>query len=252
MMASARTPSPSSAPLGLAIAAVSADQTEGNTGSKAFGFTFTRSGDLSTAIFVPWAVTGSGANPADAADFANGVLPSGSIALAVGEASKTLAVNVRGDTQVEPDEGFLVTLSSPTHGAASAHWPDPQRRWCSLDLDRGDQRQPQRGVERARPPSASPSPARATSRPRPLSPGRSPAAAPTRPTPPTSPTACCPPARIAFAAGEASKALMVRVHGDTQLEPNEGFPGHPLRPDQRRRHRHGRGQRPDPERRRQP
>ena len=99
---------------------MSADQAEGNTGSKAFGFTFTRSGDLSTAIFVPWAVTGTGANPADAADFANGVLPSGNIALAVGEASKSLGVNVRGDTQVEPDENFLVTLSSPTHGTASA------------------------------------------------------------------------------------------------------------------------------------
>src|SRR5215213_2442902 len=110
----------SSAPLDLAITAVSADQTEGNTGSKAFGFTFTRTGDLSTAIFVPWAVAGSGANPADAADFTGGVLPTGSIALAAGEASKTLAVNVRGDTQLEPDEGFLVTLSSPTHGVASA------------------------------------------------------------------------------------------------------------------------------------
>src|SRR3954471_19013215 len=109
-----------SAPLGLAIAVVSADQSEGNTGSKAFGFTFTRSGDLSTAIFVPWAVTGTGASPANATDFANGVLPTGSIALAIGEATKMLSVSVRGDTQVEPDESFLVTLSSPTHGTATA------------------------------------------------------------------------------------------------------------------------------------
>src|SRR3954468_22820854 len=93
----------SSAPLGLAITAVSADQTEGNTGSKAFGFTFTRTGDLSTAIFVPWAVAGSGANPANGADFTNGVLPSGNLAFAAGEASKPLVVGVHGDTQVEPD-----------------------------------------------------------------------------------------------------------------------------------------------------
>lgn len=33
-----------------------------------------------------------------------------------GETSKTVGVTVNGDTVVEPDETFTVTLSSPTHG----------------------------------------------------------------------------------------------------------------------------------------
>src|SRR3954471_3326796 len=211
-----------SAPLGLAIAAVSADQTEGNTGSKAFGFTFTRSGDLSTAIFVPWAVTGSGASPANATDFANGVLPTGSIALAVGEASKTLAVNVRGDTQVEPDEGFLVTLSSPTHGVASASGlirNDDGARSVSIaataaSLNEGNSGETAFGftVTRSGDLSAATSVAWTAA-----GSGASPANAA------DFTNSLLPSGNVTFAAGEASKALAVSVHGDTQLEPDEGF-----------------------------
>jgi Ca2+-binding RTX toxin-like protein len=212
----------STAPLGLAIAAVSADQTEGNTGSKAFGFTFTRSGDLSTAIFVPWAVAGSGANPADAADFAGGVLPTGNIALAAGEASKTLAVNVRGDTQLEPDEGFLVTLSSPTHGVASASGlirnddgaPSVSIAATSASLNEGNSGETAFGftVTRSGDLSAATSVAWTAA-----GSGASPANAA------DFTNGLLPSGNLAFAAGEASKALVVSVHGDTQLEPDEGF-----------------------------
>ena len=184
----------------ISIAATTASLLEGSSGAETpYGFTVTRSGDLAAANSVAWAVTGTGANPADAADFTNGVLPSGTISFAVGEASKTLVVNVHGDTQLEPDEGFLVTLSSPTNGAAIG-------TASASGLIRNDDivasisiaattASLNRGVERARRRSGSPSPARATSRRRTPSPGRSPAAVPARPTPPTSPTACCPPAR---------------------------------------------------------
>jgi Ca2+-binding RTX toxin-like protein len=212
----------STAPLGLAIAAVSADQTEGNTGSKAFGFTFTRSGDLSTAIFVPWAVAGSGANPADAADFVNGVLPTGNIALAAGEASKTLAVNVRGDTQLEPDEGFLVTLSSPTHGVASASGlirnddgaPSVSIAATAASLNEGNSGETAFGftVTRSGDLSAATSVAWTAA-----GSGASPANAA------DFTNGLLPSGNLAFAAGEASKALVVSVHGDTQLEPDEGF-----------------------------
>lgn len=49
-----------------------------------------------------------------AADFVGNVLPSATVSFAPGEASKTITVNVQGDTAVEADEGFQVTLSNAT------------------------------------------------------------------------------------------------------------------------------------------
>ncbi len=101
----------------LAIAATNANQAEGNSGTKAFTFTVTRSGTTTVANDVNWAVTGSGTNPANATDFVGGVLPTGTVSFAAGETSKIVTVNVQGDTTVEPDENFTVTLSAPTNGA---------------------------------------------------------------------------------------------------------------------------------------
>ena len=108
----------------LAIAAVNADQSEGDAGSKAFTFTVSRTGDTSGSPSAAWAVTGSGSNPADAADFGAAALPSGTVTFAAGESSQTITVNVSGDTSVELDEVFIVTLASPSgativSGAAS-------------------------------------------------------------------------------------------------------------------------------------
>ena len=100
----------------LAIAAVSASKAEGNSGNTAFEFTVTRTGPNSVATTVNFAVTGSGANAAAAADF-DGALPSGSVAFAGGETSKAVTINASGDTTVEPDEGFTVTISVPGGGA---------------------------------------------------------------------------------------------------------------------------------------
>ena len=108
----------------LSIAALSADKAEGQSGSTAFTFTVTRGGDTGIATSASWAVTGNGANPATGSDFAGGVLPSGTVSFAAGETSKTITVNVAGDTVVESDEGFRVTLSNPaastTIGTATA------------------------------------------------------------------------------------------------------------------------------------
>jgi hypothetical protein len=68
-------------------------------------------------------VTGSGANPASASDFTGAAFPTGTVSFATGETSKTITVNVAGDTTDEPDEGFTVTLSAPsgaTLGTATA------------------------------------------------------------------------------------------------------------------------------------
>ncbi|MCL4207830.1 MAG: hypothetical protein KJ000_35540, partial [Pirellulaceae bacterium] len=101
----------------LSIAVTDAVKPEGNSGSTPFTFTVTRSGDTSGETTVAFAVTGSGANPADGGDFVSGVLPSGSVTFAAGETAKAITVNVGGDTEVEPDETFTVTLSNPTGGA---------------------------------------------------------------------------------------------------------------------------------------
>jgi len=103
-------------PPSLSIAAASASKSEGNSGSTAFTFTVSRSGDLAATSAASWAVTGSSANAASAADFAGGTLPTGTVTFAAGEAAKTVTVNVAGDTAVEPSEGFTVTLSSPSAG----------------------------------------------------------------------------------------------------------------------------------------
>ncbi|QEI41538.1 Serralysin C [Dolichospermum sp. UHCC 0315A] len=100
----------------LAITPTSAIQTEGNSGNKTFTFTLTRSGSTTGTNAVNWTVTGTANNPANATDF-GGTLPSGILTFAANETSKVITVNVSGDTTVEPDENFIVTLSSPTNGA---------------------------------------------------------------------------------------------------------------------------------------
>ena len=100
----------------LAIAATNAVQNEGNAGSTPFTFTVTRSGDVSAASTVNYAVTGTGANPADGADFTGGVLPSGVVSFAAGQASAVITINVAGDSVVEPNNDFTVTLSGASAG----------------------------------------------------------------------------------------------------------------------------------------
>ena len=95
---------------------------EGNAGNTAFTFRVTRTGNTSGSASANYATTGSGANPANATDF-GGSFPSGTVSFAAGETTRDITVNVSGDTDVEPDETFTVTLSSPvnaTIGTATA------------------------------------------------------------------------------------------------------------------------------------
>lgn len=100
----------------ISIAATSADKMEGNAGTTAYTFTVTRAGDTSGTASMNWAVTGSGSSPATADDFVGNALPSGSVSFAAGETSKLITVNVQGDTTIEQDEGFSVTLSGASGG----------------------------------------------------------------------------------------------------------------------------------------
>ena len=103
----------------VSIAATNTTQAEGQSGPTAFTFTVTRTGDTSGSASVTFAVTGSGANPANLDDF-GGTLPSGTVSFAVGATTQTLTIFVSGDTVVERGEGFRVTLSNPSLGTVVA------------------------------------------------------------------------------------------------------------------------------------
>lgn len=101
-------------------AAASAD--EGDSGTSTVTFTLTRVGTTTGSATVTWTVAGSGTDAADADDF-GGTLPSGTVTFAAGETGRTVTISVSGDTVVEPDETFTLTLAAATGatiGTASA------------------------------------------------------------------------------------------------------------------------------------
>ncbi|PTX55456.1 Calx-beta domain-containing protein [Litoreibacter ponti] len=83
---------------------------EGDSGTTDFTFTVTRNGNITNPSTVDFAVSGGSA---DAADFAGGVLPSGTVSFAAGEMEQTITIQVAGDTEInEGNETFEVTLSN--------------------------------------------------------------------------------------------------------------------------------------------
>jgi hypothetical protein len=102
----------------ISISSTSANtiKNEGKSGTTPFTFTVNRSNGTGAST-VRYAVTGMADSTrvaASASDFVGGVLPSGTISFANGETSKTLTINVAGDTAVESNERFNVTLSNAT------------------------------------------------------------------------------------------------------------------------------------------
>jgi hypothetical protein len=99
-----------------------ADQsvTEGNSGTTPITFTVTREAGSNVAASVHYDVTlPGGSTGADASDFASATL-SGDLSFAANETSKTITLNVAGDTANEANETFTVALSAPTNGATLA------------------------------------------------------------------------------------------------------------------------------------
>jgi hypothetical protein len=130
----------------LSIAPLQAGRAEGGSGTAAFTFLVTRTGSTFLGAVADWAVgPGSlaGTVPAGAADFVGGVLPSGVVSFAEGQASQTITVQVAGDAAVELNESFTVVLSNPaqavTIGTASATgliWDDDTLGSGSLSIAR--------------------------------------------------------------------------------------------------------------------
>ncbi len=105
------------APTALAIAATDASKAEGNSGTRAFNFTVTRTGSMAGASSAHWAVSGSAVS---AADFAAGALPAGTVTFAAGETSRTITVGIAGDFAIEANETFTVSLSGASAGTTIA------------------------------------------------------------------------------------------------------------------------------------
>lgn len=115
------TPAPAAPPPtpSLSIAPTALSLEEGSSGTTAFTFTVTRTGSTSGTTAVDWQAAGAGGSAANAADFEAGSALSGRLTFGVGETTKTITVNVAGDTAVEADETFAVTLSN-ANGATLA------------------------------------------------------------------------------------------------------------------------------------
>lgn len=96
---------------------------EGDGGTTAFTFELILSGDSSVPRTFSWTVTKAweslGAYSADAADFAGGVFPSGTVTFAPGETRQTFTVLATGDTTSETNEDFIVQLDDLPPGVAS-------------------------------------------------------------------------------------------------------------------------------------
>jgi len=85
--------------------------------AKPYMFEIARAGDVSRAGSITYSIVGSGANPANAADFDSFNPLSQTITFAAGQSTTYIQVNVLSDSLVEPDEQFSVILSNPTDGA---------------------------------------------------------------------------------------------------------------------------------------
>lgn len=101
----------------MEIVATDARKAEGNSDKTVFTFAVNRGGDVSTASSVNYVVQGRGVNPADVEDF-GGAFPSGLVEFDPGQTSKTISIEVAGDTNIEPNETFNVFLSNAKNGEA--------------------------------------------------------------------------------------------------------------------------------------
>ncbi len=101
---------------------------EGESGSQTIEFTVTRSGAIEDASSIDFSIAGTAINGEDynniaGSSGATGV--SGTIDFAANETSKTITLDVTGDTSIEPAETIIVTLANGTapNGNASIAIP---------------------------------------------------------------------------------------------------------------------------------
>ena len=94
-----------------AISVTGGSQAEGSAGSRPLNFTVTLAKKSPLRVTVSYATADGTATAGTDYTAAKGTL-----VFAPGETSKTVAVSIVGDTAGEPDETFMLTLSSPVNG----------------------------------------------------------------------------------------------------------------------------------------
>ena len=103
--------------IAYAIATDTASMTERNIITTPVTFTVTRSGGINAASSVNYAIGGTATNSSDYNNIggtSGATATTGQIDFAAGQKSKTITLNVLGDTIIEADETIAVTLSNPT------------------------------------------------------------------------------------------------------------------------------------------
>ena len=108
--------------LGPVVASIASNTgagiTELNAGTSAHSFTVTLDRAAATPITLNWAVSSAGlGNAANAADF-GAALPTGTLTIAAGQTTGAISVSVLGDTALEQNENFRVTITPNTPTAA--------------------------------------------------------------------------------------------------------------------------------------
>ena len=93
------------------------NQQEGNTDDDPTIFTFQVTnvlpeGAVDVASSVSYAVSGSGANPANAEDFVGGEFPTGTLNFANSNSNDTITIEIARDADIEENETFTITLSN--------------------------------------------------------------------------------------------------------------------------------------------
>ncbi|MFN6564165.1 MAG: Calx-beta domain-containing protein [Nostoc sp. ChiSLP01] len=95
--------------------------TEGNSGTQTISFTVTRSGGIGVASTINYAFSGAASFGTDYNNIQvtnGGTTSSGTLNFAAGEKTKTITVDVLGDSIFEINEDIILTLSNPNLTAA--------------------------------------------------------------------------------------------------------------------------------------
>ena len=92
---------------------------EGDTETTAFNFDLSRGPGLCGVSSVVYTIAANPEAPTNAGDF-GGQFPQNTLNFATGISNASISVAVRGDRQVEPNEGFNVTLSEPVNAIITA------------------------------------------------------------------------------------------------------------------------------------
>ena len=98
----------------VTITNLTLSQNEGNSGTTTYTFDVHLDGSDYSSQTVNYTIAGNGMNPANAADFTGAL--SGTLTFAPGETVKTVTVSVVGDTTLEQNETFVLTLTTPSTG----------------------------------------------------------------------------------------------------------------------------------------